>query len=338
MFGIHYLKSSPNQYIIHYQHGKPLRSGQGLSFFYYSPTSSIVSVPTNSADAPFIFHEMSADFQPLTLQGQLTYRIADPEKIALLLDYTFEASAYLSEDPEKLPQRLVNLAQVQARAALQVLPLRQAIHASDQIAAAVLERLTKGEAAAALGVEILSLSIQSVRPSPEMARALEAEAREDLLRQADLALYDRRNASVEQERRIKENELNTEIAVESKKRRIRETKVNADLAVEALEQQVRQSKLAGQIGLESERKRLVEQRAENTRTEADVQAYAVQASLRPLGELDPAVLKMISLHSADPRLMISSALKELAENAAKIGTLNITPDLLTMLMDGRKGN
>jgi hypothetical protein len=38
------------------------------------------------------------------------------------------------------------------------------------------------------------------------------------------------------------------------------------------------------------------------------------------------------LQSAEPRRMVSLALKEMAQNAAKIGNLNISPDLLEMLM------
>ena len=41
--------------------------------------------------------------------------------------------------------------------------------------------------------------------------ALEAAAREEILRQQDDAIYKRRNAAIEQERLVKENELNTEI-------------------------------------------------------------------------------------------------------------------------------
>src|SRR5688572_31375110 len=114
-----------------------------------------------------------------------------------------------------------------------------------------------------LGVEVMSLAIQAIRPVPGVARALESEAREEFMRRADQAIYDRRNASVEQERRIKENELNTEIAVEEKKRQIRTTKVEADLAIEAKQQEVRQLELSGQIALEKERKQLVDTRTEN---------------------------------------------------------------------------
>lgn len=335
MLGIHYLKASPTAYIIHYQNGKIRRSGAGLAFFYYKPSSAIVAIPLNSADVPFIFNETTADFQPVTVQGQLTYRINDPQNVANLLDYSVENTVnnYRSGDPEKLALRLVNLAQNLTRVQVQQMPLRQAVHSADEISAALLAALRENPAASELGVEILVVSVQAIRPAPDSARALEAEAREALLRQADLAVYDRRNAAVEQERRIKENELNTEIAVETKKRQIRETKVEADLAVEAKEQQVRQARLEGEIGLEQERARLVEARVANAHAEADVQAYAVEASLRPLRELDSEMLQLLALQSAEPRRMVSLALQEMARNAGKIGNLNISPDVLEMLMD-----
>jgi len=334
MFGIHYLKAGPTQYVIHYSNGRIRRAGAGLSFTYYEPTASIAVVPVASADAPFIFNEMTADFQPITVQGQLTYRVTDPQRVATLLDFSIKdgVDRYTSEDPDKLPQRLVNLAQVLTRAEVQTRPLRDAIPASDEIAGAVLARLGGSAALAALGVEVLAFVILAIKPTPEIARALEAEAREALLRRADEATYDRRNAAVEQERRIKENELNTEIAVEEKKRKIRETKVEADLAVEAKEQQIREAKLQGQIRLEDERKQLVTTQAENARTEAEAQAYTLEASLRPLRTLDANVLQMLTIQSADPRLVVSLALKEIAQNAAKIGQLNISPDLLETLI------
>ena len=332
-----YIKVPPTHYVIHYANGKVARAGAGLAFFYFTPSASIVIVPIGSADVPFIFNEISADFQPLTVQGQLAFRVNDPQKVAALLNYTVDGlpGKYVSDDPQKLPQRLVNLVQVLVRAEIQHLPLREAIHASETLATAVFAKLGQSQELPALGVEVLSFTIQGIKPIPEMSRALEAEAREELMRRADQAIYDRRNAAVEQERRIKENELNTEIAVEEKKRQIRETQVEADLAVEAKEQQVRQAKIDGQIKLETERKRLVTARVENQRAEADVQAYAVEASLKPLRELEPAVLEMLSVQTADPRLMVSMAFKALAQNAGKIGHLNISPDLLETLLRER---
>jgi regulator of protease activity HflC (stomatin/prohibitin superfamily) len=334
MFGIEYLKTEPTQFVIHYQGGRKRRSGAGLAFFFYRPAAAISVVPLSSADVPFIFSEKSADFQPLTIQGQLTYRITDPERVAATLNYSVNVRPYryLSEDPQKLAQRLVNLVQALVRAEVQALTLRDAIRSSQEVAAAVLAHLGADSRQVALGVEVLDLAIQAIQPMPEMARALEAETRESTLRRADDAVYDRRNAALEQERRIQENELNTEIAVEEKKRQIRETKANADLAVEAREQQVRESKLAGQVRLETERKQLVAARAENERAEADIQAYGVEMSLRPLQALDPRLMEMLALQNMDPRRMVTLALKEIAQNAGKIGNLNLSPDLLETLM------
>src|SRR5205085_2606300 len=111
MFGIKFIKVQPTTYLLQYRDGKVVREGTGLSFFYYAPTTSLVAVPVGSADEPFIFEETTADHQTITLQGQVTYRIADPKKLAALMDFTLAPNGqrYPSEDPEKLPQRVINL-------------------------------------------------------------------------------------------------------------------------------------------------------------------------------------------------------------------------------------
>lgn len=335
MFGIHYLKASPTHYVLHFSKGKLKRKGRGLAFYYYQPSSSIAVVPVGSSDTPFIFNEVTSDYQPITVQGQLMYRIVDPELVASILNYTItnKIDQYATDDPEKLAQRLINLVQVHTRTEVQKRPLKVAIRSSDEISTAVVAQLNASGSLESLGIEVLSLSITSIKPTPEMSRALEAEAREQLLLRADESIYERRNAAVEQERRIKENELNTEIKIEEKKRQIRETKVEADLSVEMKEQKIREAQLQGEIRLEEERKQLVAIRSQNAKAEADAQAYAIEASLRPLTKLDPVLVQTLALQSGEPRLMVSLALKEIAQNASKIGQLNISPDLLESLIE-----
>ena len=61
-------------------------------------------IPLASRDVPFAFTESTADFQTVTLQGQLTYRVAEPQHLAALLDFSLHRSGgYSSLDPEKLP-------------------------------------------------------------------------------------------------------------------------------------------------------------------------------------------------------------------------------------------
>src|SRR5215471_4974639 len=81
MFGIRFIKVQPSTHVLQYRGGKIVREGSGLSFFYYGPTTSLVAVPVGSNDAPFIFQETTADFQTVTLQGQVTYRVSDLGKI-----------------------------------------------------------------------------------------------------------------------------------------------------------------------------------------------------------------------------------------------------------------
>jgi regulator of protease activity HflC (stomatin/prohibitin superfamily) len=335
MFGIRYLKTEPTTFILQYINGAVRREGAGLSFFYYEPITSIIAVPVVSVDVPFIFNEVAADFQAVTVQGQLTYRIADPKRVAGLLDFSLNPATrqYRSDDPAKLPQRIVNVAQVLTRAELKSRELKGALGAADLITGQVLAGLKSSAAVSALGVELLDFVVLSLKPTPEMAKAMEAAAREETLRQADEAIYTRRNAAVEQERKIKENELNTELAVEQKKQQIRETQMEADMAVEEKKRQLQTAKMEGEIALEEQKRSLVELQAGNARQEADSQAYAVEASLRPLLALDPAVLEILASGSMDPRLLIAKAFRDVAGNAGKIGQLNITPDLLQTLME-----
>ena len=147
-----------------------------------------------------------------------------------------------------------------------------------------------------------------------MAKALEAEAREALQRRSDEAIYARRNAAVEQERLIKESELNTQIAVEEKQRQIRETKMAAEIAVE------------------EQRAKLVDHRVENERKDADSRAYALEQILKPIRQVDWRSLMLMNGGSADARTLIAMAFQDLAGNAQKIGELNISPDLLQSLL------
>ena len=70
MLGINYAKFEPMNYILYYRNGKVIREGKGLSFFYFNQTT-IVSIPLNSQDIPFIFKVMTEDYQTVNVQGQL---------------------------------------------------------------------------------------------------------------------------------------------------------------------------------------------------------------------------------------------------------------------------
>lgn len=291
-----------------------------MSFFYFGPASSIVSIPLGSVNIPFAFQEPTADFQALTVQGQMTYRIADPKKAASMLDFTVDSNGhYRSDQYQKLPERLVYHLQTLVRAGIQGLALREALVHGDALTGLVLGQLKASPEVTQIGVEILNLAILALRPTPEMAKALEAEAREALNRNADEAVYTRRNAAIEQERRLKENELQTELAVQNKQRELHEREMEA------------------QIALETQRAALTDQKSENERKEADSRAYALQAIIAPVQGLDWRVLMMLNPQGGDARNTIAMAFQDLAANAQKIGELNVSPDLLRTLIAAPRG-
>lgn len=334
MFGLRFIKVPPTAHIIQYRGGRIVREGTGISFFYYAPSTSLVLVPMGSTDVPFIFGEQTADYQTISLQGQITYRVADPKKLASLMNFTLTPNGrhYASDDPEKLPPRVINLVHVLARAEIERLPLRQALRASEPLVAAIRAQLAGSAELAALGLEVLGLSLLAIQPTPETARALEAETREELLKGADEAIFMRRNAAVEQERAIRENELNTEIAVENKKRQIRETQMEAEKAIQEKEAQLERARLETSIGLEESRKKLVALAAENARSEADTRSYGIATTMQALASADTKVLQALATSGMRPQQLIAFAFQELAAKADKIGNLNISPDLLSELL------
>jgi regulator of protease activity HflC (stomatin/prohibitin superfamily) len=180
-----------------------------------------------------MFEEVHGDYQTVTNSGQLTYRIIEYKKTTQVLNYAVDMGTknYISGDPQKLSQRIINIAKVLTKKHIEKMSVQEAIRSSEMLAQNIAGEIKEAEEIKKLGIEVMGVSILAVMPSKETARALEAQAREEILRKADDALYERRNASIEQERKVKENELNTEIAVENKKKQIRETQLEAERLV-----------------------------------------------------------------------------------------------------------
>lgn len=332
MFGFRHIKFDSMTYVLHFKNGKTVKEGRGLSFFYFAPNSSIVAIPMGSNDLPFIFNENTHDYQTVKIQGQISYKITDPKVLSNTLDFTVnEAGVYKKNDIEKLNQRIINLAQTATSSFIHQLSLKDAIRSAKQIEGNILEGLMDSEAIKTMGIEILGANILAVQTTPEMVRALETETREKLQQQADEAIYERRNFAVEQERKIKESELNTEIAVEEKQKQIEEKRMETEVQQEENNRILREMKIAADISVENQRKQLIEQKTENDRKEAETHGYILETSLKPYKEIDWKVLNALS-GNGDAKSNIALAFRELAENAGKIGTLNISPDLLDTIL------
>ena len=320
-------------YVIKFKNGQVDKEGRGLSFFYYSPTTSISAVPIGSNNLPFIFNETTRDYQTITIQGQITYKIGNPKQLADTLDFTVNSNGiYKKDDTEKLNQTIVNEAQTSTSSFIHQIGLKEAIRSAKNIEANINEGFAGSQAIKMLGIEILSINVLAIKATPEMERALETETREQLQQEADHAIYERRNFAVEQERKIKESELNTEIAVEEKKKQIAVKQAETEIQQAESDRKLREIKVEADISIENQRKQLIEQKAANERKEAETQGYVLDTTLKPYKEMDWKILTALN-NNNDPKFNISLAFRELAENAGKIGTLNISPELLDTLLN-----
>lgn len=332
MLGIKHIKFDSMTYVLHYKNGNIRREGRGLSFFYFEPISSIVAIPMGSNDLPFIFTETTDDYQTVSIQGQISYKVGNAKTLADNLDFTVtDAGHYKKNDIEKLNQRIINEAQTATASFIHGISLKDAIRSAKKIESNILDGLKNSAAINLLGIEILGASILAIQATPEMARALETETREKLQQEADLAIYERRNFAVEQERKIRESELNTEIAVEEKQKQIAEKKMESDVQKAENDRKLREMQISADISVENQRKHLIEQKTTNDRKEAETNGYVIETTLKPYKDIDWKTLTALS-NNNDPKFNISLAFRQLAENADKIGNLNISPDLLDSIL------
>ncbi len=299
MLGIGHFKGQPTDYIIRYAGGTLKQEGPGLSFYYLRYNTQIVAVPTGSTDANFVFNEITNNYQEITIQGQLTYRIADPKKAAALLNLRIDPETYtqVTEDLRVLAQRITNVLQIETHVEVEKRSLEETIRDSHAIATEVTRRLREGSVLSSFGVDLSSVYFLSVRPTPEMSKALEAEYREALLRKADEAVYARRAAAVDEERKIKEKELNSDVA------------------------------------LEQQRKELIVLQGNNALQEAGNRGAALEREAQSKAKATEMELGV--LRSLEPRALLAIALRELGQNAGHIGNLTITTEMLASLLNGK---
>ena len=236
MFGINFYKADPSTHVMLFKNGEVKLQGRGTSFYYYAPNASIVAVPLSSKELPFVFRMKTKDFQEITVQGQITFRIDSPEAAAQMINFSINAKGmYLSDEPEGLDERIMRSVQVVVRNAVESMDLQQALSSAKVLTTALQEQLPAQSYLQRLGVEITEVSLTAISPAPETAKALEAEVREALLRDADNAIYARRLSSIEKEKQVREEELETEKAIARKQQDLEKQALEAER--EKLQQQ-----------------------------------------------------------------------------------------------------
>ncbi|MEX0167862.1 SPFH domain-containing protein [Streptomyces sp. LMG1-1-1.1] len=317
--GWRHLRSAPTAHIRHQRKGRLVHDGEGLSFWFRPLTAALSEVPVNDRELAMAFHARTADFQDVSVQSTVTYRIGDPETAAARLDFSIDpdTGAWRGTPLEQIATLLTETAQQHA---LDVLARTALAAALVDGVAAVRDRITAGLAAEprlpATGIEVVAVRVVAIRPEPEVERALRTPAREQIQQEADRATYERRAVAVERERAIAENELASKIELARQEERLVEQRgTNARREAE-------ENAAADAVRAEAEavrKVRLARAEAEAAREVGEARAGAQSAWLRAHGEVTPAVLHALAVHRA-------------AENLPRIEHLTLSPDVLTGLL------
>ena len=302
---VRHLRAEPTAHVLHYRRGRLARSAPGLTFWFRPLHSAVAEVPVDDRELPFLFRARTADFQELAVQGVITFRVADPERLARRVDFSIDlASGHWTEAPlERLAGLLTQLAQQFVIDDLVRLDVRSIL--ADGVAR-IRDRITTGLAAEPalqdLGLEVVAVRVAEVVPVPEVRRALEQPAREAIQQRADEATFARRAQAVEKERAIAENELGNRIELAR-----REEALVAQEAANADEREAREARRrADAIDV-----------VEGARLRTERERAQIQASV-PID------------------VLLAVALRELAGQIGQIDHLTVTPDLLAPLL-GRVG-
>lgn len=307
---VRHIRADANAFVLHYKGARLVQSGRGLSFWFMPLSASIAELPADDREVSFVVHGRSIDYQDVTVQGVVTYRVTDPETLSQRVDFTLDlaSGAYKKQPLEKIALVLSQLSHEHAWGYIATTDVRQILaDGHTHIRAAVSAALIDDAGLRDMGIEIVSVRVASVRPTPDVERALEAPARERIQQAADEAGFARRALAVEKERAIEENALVNQIELaRTEERLIAQRGANAQK--EALEKAA-----AERIAVEA--------RAERTRTEAAAQAIAVRDVEGARLAIEKS--RLDAYEELPASVMMGLAAQELASKISRIDHLNV---------------
>jgi regulator of protease activity HflC (stomatin/prohibitin superfamily) len=325
-----HLRSDASSHVLHFRRTRLLSQGRGLACWFRPMTDSLAEVPVDDRELTVVLHGRSADFQDISAQAVITYRVADPVKVAARVDFTLDlySGTFRQKPLESITQIFAQMAQQYAWDTMAGASLRQ-ILASGQTS--IRDRIGEGLRAEGLlevmGLELVSVRVSAVKPTPDLEKALETPMREEIKQEADEAAFQRRALAVEKERAIQDNELQNRIELarreqhlidqegQNARRRATETAATRTIAVHS----------------EAEARRVEsEAAAQEIRVQGQAQAESLGAVEGIRVELEGR--QMAVLKSMPPAVIFGLACRELAGKLQRIDHLNLGTDLIGPLL------
>jgi regulator of protease activity HflC (stomatin/prohibitin superfamily) len=313
-----HLRATPTTYVQRLKDGSVKQDGVGIRFWFRPLNTEVSEVPVDEREIPLLFHGRTEDFQDVSVQATITYRLSDPARTVSRVDFSIDTTTgmWRSTPLDQLAGLLTELAQQHALGVLASLSLTTAtVDGPLLLRQAITAGLAADPRLEETGIDIVGVRVVAVRPNKDLEQALQTPIAERLQQAADGARFERRANAVEQERAISENELQNEIELAR-----------------------RNEELVSQQGL-NERKRMSE-RSEANRIKAEAEARdrrvasaaeadAIQIIGSATAEAERARLEAYA--ELGEATIVGLALKELAGNLPAIDTLVVAPDMLSSL-------
>ena len=305
---LHHLRSEASHYVFRFSGGRVVAQGRGLSFWFLPLRTSVAEVPLDDRDLPFVFHGRSNDYQAVTVQGVVTWRVRDVDRLTERVDFTIDTASggYLGEPLDQIATLLTGLLQQYAIQRIVRTPVVALIQDGPESLQHALEPNLIGDPRLDdMGLAVLSLRVSAVQPTAELESALQTPTWEALQQKADEATFARRALAVEKERAIAENELENRIELSR-----------------------RQMHLIEQEG-ENARRR-AKDAIDAKRIEADGEAERLRTTEQARVDMEQA---RIAIYRDLPSAVFTGlAVRDLAKKLTKIEHVNVTPDLLGPLL------
>jgi len=310
-----HLRGDPSYHILQFRRGKLVRSGRGLSFWFHPMNASIVQIPVDDRELAFLYHARSRDFQDVTVQGVINFRVTDPETLAERVDFHLDlGTGELVEQPmERLAGLVTELAQQYTWSYLAHTSLTEILEQGfEEIHARIEQGFADEPSLAGMGLEVVAVRIAAVRPEAEVEKALQTPTREHIQQRADEATFERRALAVEKERAIQENELQNQIELARREAALIEKRGENERS------RAREQAHAARIEVEGE--------AERNAIEAESRAGGIRVVESAKVEAESERMRIY--RDFPPQMLLGLAAQKLAGKLEHIEHLSLTPDLL----------
>ena len=312
---LRHLRGESSQYILVFSGGRLTKSGPGLAFWFNPLSTAVAQVPREDIETTFMLRERSSDFQEISVQVTITYRVLDHAMAAERLNFSVSLvnGAWLEQPLDRLASFWMQRSLKSARDYISSNTVQQSVTAGPgAIATAITSALNDDPELEAMGLGLVGVQVNSVLPSSDVEKALQTPTREAIQQKADEAMFERRAIAVEKERAIKQNELDTEIELEKKNESlIRKKGENRRLEIEAENE-------AGRLTAEGD--------AQQVRIRAEGQAESKRITAQAENEAEAA--RVALYRDAPASVATGMALMQFASKVRDIQHLNVTPDLL----------